>query len=288
MERAKERINYKNEENLSGRNITAAVLDTGISNIIDFQGKIKAFKDIIEGRNMPYDDNGHGSLVSGILGGIKGIAPRVSLIGVKVLDKQGRGSSADLLSGLQWVYENMERYDIKIVNLSVGMGISNSFDPLVSAVEALWDRGVVVVTAAGNGGPSPGSVTSPGTSRKVITVGCLDDHRKCSIWDTEIKDFSGRGPTGDCIIKPDILAPGVEIFSCSNTGEYIPLSGTSMSTPIVSGAAALLLEKYPKLTPNQVKYMFKITSDDMAYPKNRQGWGLLNIERLLKEKPVYI
>lgn len=204
------------------------------------------------------------------------------------MDKQGRGSSADLLSGLQWIYENKKKYDIRIVNLSVGTVISNSFDPLVSAVETLWDSGVVVVAAAGNGGPSPGSVTSPGTSRKVITVDCLDDHKKCNIWDTEIKDFSGRGPTGDCIIKPDILAPGAEIYSCSNTGEYIPLSGTSMSTPIVSGAAALLLEKYPKLTPNQIKYMLKITSDDMAYPKNRQGWGLLNIERLLNEKPVYI
>lgn len=285
---AKKKVGYVNEENLSGRNVTAAVLDTGISDIYDFRGRIKAFADVIGGRKDPYDDNGHGSHVSGILGGVKGFAPKVSLIGVKVLDKAGRGSSADLLSGLQWVYENREKYDIRIVNLSVGTGISDSFDPLVSAVEALWDKGVVVVSAAGNGGPAPGSVTSPGTSRKVITVGCLDDNKKCSIWDRAVKDFSGRGPTRDCIVKPDILAPGAEIYSCSNTGEYIPLSGTSMSTPIVSGAAALLLEKYPELTPDQVKYMLKITAEDLNCPKNRQGWGLLNIERLLTEKPVYI
>ncbi|MCD8089634.1 MAG: S8 family peptidase, partial [Clostridiales bacterium] len=288
MENAKRKVNYKNPEGLSGRNITAAVLDTGISDIYDFKGRIKAFKDIIGEETKPYDDNSHGSHVSGILGGRKGIAPNVSLVGVKVLDKLGRGSSADLLAGLQWVYENRDKYKIRIANLSVGTGISESFDPLVSAVEALWEVGVVVVNAAGNGGPAPGSVTSPGTSRKAITVGCFDDNKKCSIWDTEAKDFSGRGPTRECIIKPDILAPGAEIYSCSNTGEYIALSGTSMSTPIVSGAVALLLEKYPGLTPNQVKYMLKITSDDLNFPKNRQGWGLLNIEKLLTTEPVYI
>ncbi len=288
LTKAKETVHYTNSEGLTGRNITAAVLDTGIADIYDFRGRIKGFKDVVGGKSRPYDDNAHGSHVSGIFGGRQGIAPGAGLVGVKVLDNLGRGSSADLLAGLQWVYENREKYKIRIVNLSVGTGISDSFDPLVSAVEALWDAGIVVVAAAGNEGPAPGSVTSPGTSRKVITVGCLDDSKKCSIWDRSAKDFSGRGPTKDCIIKPDVLAPGAEIYSCSNTGEYIPLSGTSMSTPIVSGAAALLLEKYPELTPNQVKYMLKITSDDVNFPKNRQGWGLLNIERLLTALPVYI
>lgn len=291
INRAKEKISYVNTEGLTGRNITVAVLDTGITPLQDFKGRIKAFEDIIGGRWAAYDDNSHGTHVSGILGGsgrLKGIAPNVNIVSVKVLDKYGRGSSADLLGGLQWVYENKDKYNIKIVNLSVGTGAGEMFDPLVSAVETLWDEGIVVATAAGNNGPAPGSVTSPGTSRKVITVGCLDDDKKCSIWDTEIKNFSGRGPTRDCVVKPDILAPGAFIYSCSNNGAYVPLSGTSMSTPIVSGAIALLLEKYPGLTPNQIKYMLKLSCDDMGLPGNRQGWGLLNVERLLHTEPVKI
>ncbi len=291
INRAKEKVSYLNTEGLTGRNITAAVLDTGISPLPDFGGRIRAFEDIIGGRDHPYDDNSHGTHVSGILGGsgkLRGMAPNINIVSVKVLDKYGRGSSADLLGGLQWVYENKKKYNIRIVNLSVGTGVSEIFDPLVSAVEALWDDGIVVTTAAGNNGPDPGSVTSPGTSRKVITVGCLDDDKKCSIWDTEIKNFSGRGPTRECIVKPDILAPGAFIYSCSNTGAYIPLSGTSMSTPIVTGAVALLMEKYPDITPNQIKYLLKITCDDLNMPVNRQGWGLLNVEKLLHTKPIKI
>ena len=288
---AKKKINYINSEGLTGRNITVAVLDTGMSDLPDFSGRIVGFKDIVGERKSCYDDNSHGSHVSGILGGggrLKGIAPRVRFVPVKVLDKYGKGSSADLLKGLQWVYENKSKYNIKIVNLSVGASTYEGFDPLVAAVEALWDDGITVVTAAGNSGPSPCSITSPGTSKKVITVGCLDDDKVCSIWDSDIKNFSGRGPTRECIIKPDILAPGAKIYSCSSTGKYIPLSGTSMSTPIVSGAIALLLEKYPGLTPNQIKYHLKTTAKDLSFPKNRQGWGLLDVEKLLSQNPENI
>lgn len=291
LERAKQTVKGENCGDLSGKNITAAVLDTGIAPLPCFSGRIKAFKDVIGGKTAPYDDNSHGSHVSGILGAngkIKGIAPDISIVSVKVLDKFGRGSSADLLEGLSWVYDNRKKYNIQIVNLSVGAGTSDSFDPLVTAVEALWDEGIAITTAAGNGGPAPSSVTSPGTSRKVITVGCLDDDKHLSIWGSSVKDFSGRGPTKDCIIKPDILAPGAEIISCSNIGDPLSLSGTSMSTPIVTGAIALLLEKHPNLTPNQIKYLLKITADDIKYPKNRQGWGLLNIEKLLNTNPVLI
>lgn len=291
IERAKRRVNAPEGCNFTGKGVTAAVLDTGIAPLAEFSGRIKAFKDIVLGRLNPYDDNSHGSHVCGILGGkgkVMGIAPDISFVCVKVLDSSGKGSSANLLEGLSWIYDNRKNYNIKLINLSVGASVSDSFDPLIAAVEALWDEGITVISAAGNEGPSPCSVTSPGTSRKVITVGCLDDERHLSIWGSSIKDFSGRGPTKDCIVKPDILAPGAEIISVSNIGELITLSGTSMSTPIVTGATALLLEKYPDLTPNQIKYHFKITSDDLGFSKNRQGWGLLNIERLLSVEPLKI
>ena len=114
--------------------------------------------------------------------------------------------------------------------------------------------------------------------------------------DEMTKNYSGRGPTQDCIVKPDILAPGADIVSClSNTvsekraknheitqGVYVSMSGTSMSTPIVSGAIALLLELYPSLSPDDVKLKLKQSADDLNFPQNQQGWGLLNIKKLLE------
>ncbi len=288
---AVQRLNFVNPEGLTGHGVGVAVLDTGTSPLPVFENRITAFKDIINSRTKPYDDNSHGTHVCGILGAkgrLPGIAAEADIISVKVLDKQGAGSSSDLLGGLQWVYDNYKKYNIRIVNLSVGSEAPDTFDPLVSAAEVLWDSGITVVAAAGNNGPSPCSVTSPGTSKKIITVGCADDDTICDIWDTAVKDFSGRGPTRDCIVKPDVLAPGAEIISCSANGSYIPLSGTSMSVPMVSGAIALLLQKRPHLTPNEIKYHLKQTSTDLSCPKNRQGWGLINITDLLSKCPVHL
>lgn len=168
---------------------------------------------------------------------------------------------------------------------------------MVKAVEAAWDKGIIVVSAAGNNGPNPSTVTSPGISKKIITVGASDDNREIRIWGNTLINFSGRGPTAECIMKPDILAPGTDIVSCLTptpytqndsseklkiiSGNYLQLSGTSMSTPLVTGALALLLEKHPNLSPNKAKYMLKISSTNLNYPQNQQGWGLLNVEKLL-------
>lgn len=114
---------------------------------------------------------------------------------------------------------------------------------LVKGVNAAWDDGLVVVVAAGNHGPAPGTVTTPGISRKVITVGCSDDDREVEVMGSRMVDYSGRGPTNACVCKPDLVAPGCGIISCCNEpGRYFIKSGTSMSTPLVSGAIALLLE----------------------------------------------
>jgi serine protease AprX len=182
--------------------------------------------------------------------------------------------------------------------MSIGTDGTNTDDPLVRAVDALWDMGIVVVTAAGNNGPDACTISSPGISKKVITVGSSDDDVTVKICGTSMKNFSGRGPTKDCIIKPDIVTPGTDIVSClapnvKNTGSivggcYQSLSGTSMSTPMVSGAVALLLQKYPDLSPDDVKYMLKTSATDLNYPQNRQGWGLLNIEKLLSQEAVYV
>lgn len=293
-----------------GKGVTIAILDTGISPVEDFtqpKNRIVAFKDFINGKQEPYDDNGHGTHVAGIAAGngscsggkYAGIAPNCDIVAVKVLDKNGSGISSDVLAGLQWIIDNKDKYNIRIINLSVGTNEIYTEDPLVRGVEEAWNKGVVMTIAAGNNGPDRGSVTSPGISRKVITVGASDDNKSVKIWGNVMENYSGRGPTVECIIKPDVIAPGGDIISCltatlpekriksPNTKivskNYIQMSGTSMSTPIVTGAIALLLEKNPKLKPNDIKLLLKKSSQTLNYSKNQQGWGLLNIERLLQE-----
>ena len=298
---------------LSGRGVTIAILDTGASLVNDLclpRNRIIAFKDIVGGKSEPYDDNGHGTHVAGIAAGngmnssgkYMGIAPEANLVIIKVLNEEGQGSSSAVLAGIQWMLDNKENYNIKIANLSVGTPDVGSRDPLIVAVEKAWDMGIVINIAAGNNGPNKTTITSPGISKKIITVGASDDDISVNIWGNSLVNFSGRGPTSECIIKPEILAPGANIISClSNTPnikrtradesiiekKYLSLSGTSMATPIVSGAVALLLEKYPFLSPDDVKLMLKRSATNLNYPKNHQGWGLLNIEKLVNMEVSY-
>ena len=174
----------KEQENLTGKGITAAVLDTGIFPHMDFDGRIVAFRDLVYGRETPYDDNGHGTHVCGILGGsgrasggkYQGAAPGCRFVVVKILDRRGNGRKQDILAAIDWVCKERIRLNIRILNISVGTTEQEKTvdDLLVQAVERAWDDGITVVTAAGNLGPAPGSITAPGSSRKVITVGAGD------------------------------------------------------------------------------------------------------------------
>jgi serine protease AprX len=284
------------DEALTGRGVGVAVLDTGIYPHIDFEHRITAFYDVIRKRREPYDDNGHGTHISAIIGGsgeasegrYQGVAPGCHLISVKVLDSKGGGYASDVLTGLRWIREQKERLGIRIVNISVGSYSRRNMSEnsaLVRGVDAAWDDGLVVVVAAGNNGPGRMTVTTPGISRKVITVGCSDDDKEVNVMGTRMVDYSGRGPTGACICKPEILAPGAAIISCCNEDcRYSVKSGTSMSTPIVAGAIALLLEKYPDMTNRDVKLRLRERAVDLGLPKNRQGWGMLDVERLLADE----
>ena len=270
----------------TGKGVGVALLDTGIYPHMDFGDRIYAFADFISYRKLPYDDNGHGTCVAGILGGsgaasmgkYKGMAPGCSLIGLKVLDRFGNGNKEDILAAFQWLMNHREEYRIRVVNISVGTTYRtrNDKDVLVRGVEQLWDQGLVVVAAAGNQGPEPGSITAPGCSKKVITVGSSD-----MLLGKE--GISGRGPTFECVCKPDLVAPGRRIMACAagagNT--YGMKSGTSMSTPMISGAAALALEKDPMLTNVDIKMMLRDSADDLGLPKNQQGWGKFNCKKFL-------
>ena len=282
-----------NEAGYTGKGVGVAVLDTGVfphDDLVRPSNRIVAFKDFINNRPRPYDDDGHGTHVSGIIAGngfsnpkYRGIAPEANIIGVKVLDETGSGNTSDILAGLQWVIDNKERYNIKIVSMSLGSAADTSSrqDSLSIGVASAVQHGLTVVVSAGNSGPARQSITSPGIAPSAITVGAVDDNRTTSLSDDFIADFSSRGPTIDGLSKPDVVAPGVDIHSLSYRGGYVSHSGTSMAAPFVSGAAALLFEKEPHLTPSQVKS--RITGSALSIDRNRnaQGAGLLNIKGAL-------
>lgn len=291
---------YAVQRHIAGNGIGIAVLDTGIYPHADFGNRIVCFQDFVYHRHGLYDDCGHGTHIAGIAAGsgemskglYRGIAPEAYVIGCKVLDYSGNGSVDNVMRGLEWVIRNQERYHIRIVNISVGTVARGEEDEeceLVKAVNHAWDAGLIVCVAAGNNGPDPYSITMPGISRKVITVGSSDDSDVVEVAGRTLSDYSGRGPSYSCIIKPDLIAPGSNITSCQakrmgiryNRGAYVKKSGTSMSTPMVSGAAALLLSKEPQLFNGEVKRRLCESASDLGWESSRQGFGRLNIKNLL-------
>lgn len=280
-----------------GNNICAAILDTGIAPHPDLKDRISDFRDFTENSTKCRDDSGHGTHVAGILAGngkssdgtYAGMAPRAELLIGKVLDREGNGNIDNVISGIHWVMKSAASYKIRIVNISVGTQpdlAQPQKDRLQKSVEELWDMGLIVVVSAGNYGPRSGTVVVPGNSRKVITVGVPDSPAPFPRSRKERINYSGRGPTNECIIKPDVFAPGTGILSCNSRfpfpGEppYIMKSGTSMATPVVSGALACLLSKYPDMTNVEVK--LKLRESCMKIPGTESGWGLLNVEKLMK------
>jgi serine protease AprX len=288
-------INNLHKRGIMGENVNVAVLDSGIESHPDFDNRIIGFKDFVNGRYKNYDDEGHGTHVAGIIagsgkasGGIcAGIAPRANIISLKVLDNRGIGREDNVLQGIWWIIDNGKYFNIRIVNISFGAFGRNELQnkKLVEAVELLWDLGYLVVAAAGNSGPEISTISTPGDSKKIVTVGAADDNIKIIVNGKVTRNYSGRGPTAECIQKPDVVAPANRIYSCCNLWKkkypYVAKSGTSMATPIVSGAFCLLLSESQKLTNLQCKKILKSTSIDLKMDKNRQGWGLINPSKML-------
>lgn len=297
MDRVRRRIGLEDIKDYKalGKPITVAILDSGICPHPDLQGKCMVFEDFVNHQNKPYDDNGHGTHVCGIVcgsgesskGKYRGIAPSCRLVVCKVLDKRGDGSADTMLDALQWLLEHHKKYDIRIVNISVGIGKMHDkkkIKNLTEMLEKLWDAGIVVICAAGNKGPKPGSISHMGVTQKVITVGCYDDLEANSLKEN-CKNYSGRGAVNAEIRKPDLVAPGSGIISCNHlfySMLYVAKTGTSMATPIVSGCVALLLQKEPYLTNEKVKERLQYSAQDLGKPWNWQGWGMVNVKNLLE------
>lgn len=306
MQRVREQVQVPEQTYNGSRQaepVTVAVLDTGIGYHPDLAGRLLAFSDFVEGRPLPYDDSGHGTHVCGILcgsgevsgGRFRGMAPDANLVVGKVLDRQGEGSCDTMQKALEWVLQVKNRYGIRILNISVGIGdLKERYKErmLREALEMLWNHNILVVCAAGNTGPRDGSISEMASSRKVLTVGCHDG-RYCKNDPGRCETYSGRGRRYDVTRKPDIVAPGTRILSCNafwqNRGgriyrPYVAKSGTSMATPIVSGAAALAMGKYPDLSNEEFVRLLSLTATDLGEPWNKQGFGMLNVRRLLENK----
>ncbi|MBQ8327444.1 MAG: S8 family peptidase [Lachnospiraceae bacterium] len=302
MERAKRIIRHEEaiRQKALGHNVTIAFLDSGICEHPDLQGKVIGFRDFVNKRVKPYDDSGHGTHVCGIAlgtghksnGVYSGVAPDSNAIVGKVLDSEGNGNTEQMLEGIEWLIELNKSIPIHVLNISIGVKAEfNSANErrLMEAVEKAWDAGMVVVCASGNSGPGPMTLSPMAMSKKVITVGC-HDMGYCSKSGYKCEDYSGRGPSPYDIRKPDIVAPGTDIVSCNyrfmgkrmkQKSYYISKSGTSMSTPMVSGAIASLISSGFLGDNERIKRQIRLSATDLKENWLKQGWGMLNIENLL-------
>lgn len=280
-------VSFENvTENAEG--VTVAVIDTGIASHLDFMlpPRVVEFVDVTGDATTAYDDNGHGTAVAGILAGsglmsggrYRGIAPAAKLVAIKAISADGEGSTLEILQAMQWLYNNHKKYGIKVVCMSFGSPPVGKNDPLALGASALWHEGIVVVASSGNNGPGASSIMSPGISPDIITVGGADTSGETAV----VAEFSSRGPAYG-FNKPDIIAPAVGIASCGKDEDYISMSGTSISTPIVAGAAAIILSKHPNYTADKVKETILKTAKPMSScPVNFCGKGMLDIDAILK------
>lgn len=299
---------WNNSPYRQGSGIGVAVLDSGVNPNGDLYTNMGVNRQVADiSFNSDYNQNpsdgyGHGTHVSSIVGGdgsesggkYIGVAPLVNIVNVKVSNDDGSAMMTDVVAGLQWVLENKNTYNIRVVNLSLNSSVPESYhtSPLNAAVEILWFNKIVVVVSAGNQGAS--ALYPPANDPFVITVGAVDDKGTDSISDDVMASFSAYGTTSDGIKKPDLVAPGKNIVARlvnQNMGlanehpankvgdQYFRMSGTSMSAPMVSAAVALLLQDEPNLTPDQVKYRLMATASKSwaGYNANKSGAGYLDV-----------
>lgn len=281
--RKKINVDALHQRGIWGTGVGVAVIDTGCYPHLDFligHNRVVKFVDLINEKKEMYDDNGHGTFVAGVLAGsglssagkFCGVAPNCRLFVLKALNNDGQTQAFKVLDAMQWIFENRKRYNIQVVCMSFGSTPLARNDPLSIGAGSLWDAGVVVVSAVGNDGPKAETVKSPGSCSKIITVGCADTTGN----EIRIADFSSRGPIFD-IVKPDLIAPGVNITSLSNNKKMLTqMTGTSVSAPFVAGVVALLLEQNPYLTPNQIKSIIMYSARRLNFPPNDCGMGLVD------------
>ncbi|MCK6075359.1 S8 family peptidase [Paenibacillus silvae] len=295
--------------NLSGEGVTIAIVDSGIYPHPDLttpENRIVGFYDVFAGKEVaPFDDGGHGTHCAGCVASngrssdkrYSGLAYNSKLVGVRVFE--GRTTSTTtIIKGVDWCIENKDKYGIKIMSLSLGgeADLSPEFDPLCEILRKAHNEGITVFVAAGNSGPFPKSIESPGIEPEVITVGATNDQNTIDKPDDVIANFSSRGPSKFGHKKPDIVAPGSSIISLRAPNseydqshperrvgdDYCWMSGTSMATPIVAGLAALLYEAKPEATPEEIKEALLNGANDIFDDIDSAGRGYSSLEGALE------
>jgi serine protease AprX len=285
------------QRGITGRGVTVAVIDTGVASVPDLAGRLVQVRNDLTGQVTPCknlsgeldcnDRYGHGTFIAGLIAGNgassagkwKGVAPEAGILSVKAAGADGAADVSNILAAIQWVVSFKDRYNIRVLNLSLGTDSKQDWrlDPLNYAVERAWAAGMTVVVSASNQGPAAGTISKPADDPWVVTVGAIDDRGTVGPSDDQLPDFSGRGPTAQGLAKPDVVAPGAHVVSLRAPGSTIDTrfpyyidgayrqgSGTSMATGVVSGVAALVLQANPGFTPDRVKHVLKATARDAA------------------------
>jgi subtilisin family serine protease len=253
---------------LRGAGVNVGIIDTGIDmDHPDLAANVKGgWNCIAETENFD-DDNGHGSHVAGTVAGIDntigviGVAPSANLYGIKVLNRSGRGTTSDIIEGMQWAVSN----GMDVINMS--LGTSSYVEAYETATNAVLDAGVIMVCSAGNSGPAENTVGYPAAFEGVIAVAATDSA-------DVVASFSSRGP------QVDVAAPGVSIFSTTKSGGYTTMSGTSMAAPHVTGTVALMLGSADPngdgtWTPLEAELRLEDTALELGEPDfdTAYGWG---------------
>lgn len=318
------------KECLTGKNVTIAIIDTGVDYTHGDLGgclgpncKVVGGYDFVNSDADPIDDQGHGTHVAGIAAGkgtLKGVAPNAKIYAYKVLNSHGSGSFSSVISGIERAVDpnndGNTKDHVDVISMSLGANCGGydetcgPDDPVSKAVDNAVDAGVIVVIAAGNSGPSESTIGSPGTARKAITVGATyKKNYKGDYWEDynprrdQIASFSSRGPVifgGKAIIKPDVVAPGAVICAALSAQHdpnfdglncfdnyHMAISGTSMATPHVAGAAALLKQMHPDWNPAEIKMALKNTALNINETTTTQGYGRINtLQAVRSTKPM--
>ncbi|MDQ1632535.1 MAG: serine protease AprX, partial [Frankiaceae bacterium] len=269
----------------AGAGVTVAVVDTGVADSPDLAGRVRHVD--VTGKHLADDSGdgyGHGTFMAGLVAGngkasggrYAGAAPKANLLDVRVAADDGSTSLVSVLRGLQVVSASADELDVRVLNLSLSSGspLPYQIDPLTQALEGLWRQGITVVTAAGNDGPAPGGVSSPGLDPMLLTAGALDEAGTAARGDDTVASYSSRGTSDSGPAKPDLVAPGSHLVSLRAPGStvddanpnsrvgnaYFRGTGTSMSTALVSGVVADVLSARPDLSPDQVKALLTGTA----------------------------
>ncbi len=308
--------------NLTGAGIGVALIDSGVAPVAGLSepGKVIYGPDLSFESQSPnlrdLDTYGHGTHMAGIIAGhdpatvtggarFDGVAPGAHLISLKVAASDGATDVSQVIAAIDWVvaHRNDTGLNIRVLNLSFGTDSVQAadLDPLSFAVEQAWNKGIVVVVAAGNDGLSATSLTMPAVNPDVIAVGAADSMGTDSRADDTVADFTNRG---NLLRHPDLLAPGRSIVSLRDPGSYIDTtypaarlsttadpaqrffrgSGTSQATAMVSGSVALLLQQRPTLTPDQVKNLLMATADPVATTDIAAGSGQIDIAQAARTR----